>query len=121
MEGTVDQSRLKQLHLVNFTVVATGMALIGSAFVTAWTSGLTVYDGLIVLNLSWMNNITAYLYWIIVTDMTAGRISILRQSALYITHSSVMGAFGIWLFHRVDSFGSQPECTPTTKYYFAGP
>jgi len=31
-----------------------------------------------------------------------------------------MSALGIWLFVRINSFGSRPECTHSTIYYLAG-
>jgi hypothetical protein len=131
------EDRKEELRDAAFIVLVMGMSLVISAIILSLTSGVTVYHAFIVLNMSWINNITAIVPCFLITDAQGASdvvdasalgvkafidavLSFSRNNLLYLLHMSAMASLGIWLFARIDSFGSSTTCTPTTIYYLAG-
>jgi len=112
-EGTVLTSTSTNLFV-------TGFALLVNAFIQAKTTKFSVYHALIVLNLSWINALSAVLYPII---NAVGMVMSLAHSLpplsysftvflLSIPYLTAMGAFGIFMWSTIDTFGDQSQCTP---------
>ena len=103
-------------------LLLTGCALLVLAFIQAATRGFSVYHAFIVLNLSWINSSSAVVYAAIVAlEFFWDRLRETREKLdhfpvilLSVLHLSGMGAFGIWVWGNINTFGSQPECTPVT-------
>ncbi|KAK7458086.1 hypothetical protein VKT23_009992 [Stygiomarasmius scandens] len=62
-DGHIDPEELASLHAVYVSILLPGCALLSSAIIQANTFGLSVYHGLIVLNLSWINNTSALTFF----------------------------------------------------------
>ncbi|KDQ13351.1 hypothetical protein BOTBODRAFT_33672 [Botryobasidium botryosum FD-172 SS1] len=132
-DGMITRDEAKSMGDVSSSILLTGCALLVSAFIQAATFGLSVYHVLIVLNLSWINSTSCFLYECVMMR-TALRPPLLlgirnipravyprtgmgRITAL---HIFAMAALGIWVWNNVAVFGDQPECTPQTVYVLFG-
>ena len=129
-DGKISSYESGTLSTSSTNLFLTGCALLLSAFIQGATSGFSVYHALIVLNISWINSFSAILYIILgvidfflsisfATWFGPGLIqlwsgALFRLIPLSILHLSGMGALGIWVWSKVNTFGDQPECTPAT-------
>ena len=119
---------IKRVQSTAFVVVLTGTALLVAAFIQATTLGLSVYHATIVLNLSWLNNITASAVlsfrWLLDTHQLRGTTNWQRirskEFAAYNLHLSATGALGIWLFSDVIGFDLKKQCSDSTVQYVFG-
>jgi hypothetical protein len=123
---------LKSLTSKCLTVYLTGCALLLSAFLQASKHQLTVYHALIVLMLSWLNNITAFLPHFILriaTDKSerpglrniTGNIGGTVMTVAGLCHFSAMAALGIWVVQTLPNFDrSQAACANSTLFYVMG-
>ena len=109
-------------------MVLTGTALLIAAFIQATTLGLSVYHATIVLNLSWLNNVTASAVlsfrWLLDAHRLQGTTDWQRikskEFAAYNLHLSATGALGIWLFSDVIGFDLSKQCSDSTVQYVFG-
>jgi hypothetical protein len=119
-------------------IYLTGCALLVSAYLHGSTQGgLSVYHALIVLNLSWLNNVSASLSLNYETSITPYVLRWLsrgperdeypiprilsKELAACLLHFTLMAAFGLWVFTDILTFDtSQPNCTSSTVYYIFG-
>ena len=62
-DGTIDDFEMKSLATVYFGILLSGCALLLSAIIQAKTFGLSAYHAMIVLFLSWINNISALTFF----------------------------------------------------------
>jgi len=62
-DGRISESELVGLHRLYLGILLPGCALLLSAIIQAKTFGLSVYHGMIVLNLSWINNTSALIFF----------------------------------------------------------
>jgi hypothetical protein len=122
-DGWISPYRDIILTKTSTNLLLTGCALLVSSFIQAKTIGFSVYHALIVLNLSWVNNSSAVLYaTIAVLEFLEDHLRKTREEKfnhfsvmlLSVFHLSGMGAFGIWVWAKILTFGNQPECTPIT-------
>ena len=108
-----------------------GCALIVSSVVQARTFGLTIYHGLIILNLSWVIIFSTAPALVIsendqrlfdVKDRLKNPNRSWRlMSAWLILHLTMTAAFGLWFFGTIASFDrTTAECKPLTLYYALG-
>jgi hypothetical protein len=126
-DGKISSYESATLSTSSTNLFLTGCALLISAFIQGATSGFSVHHALIVLNISWINSFSALLYIIFgvvlsfsfatwfepgLRPLRTG--ALLRLIPLSILHLSGMGALGIWVWAKVNTFGDQPECTPAT-------
>jgi len=63
LDGHISESELVGLHQLYLGILLPGCALLFSAIIQARTFGLSVYHGMIVLNLSWINNTSALIFF----------------------------------------------------------
>jgi len=63
LDGRISESELVGLHQLYLGILLPGCALLFSAIIQARTFGLSVYHGMIVLNLSWINNTSALIFF----------------------------------------------------------
>ncbi|KDQ17189.1 hypothetical protein BOTBODRAFT_599907 [Botryobasidium botryosum FD-172 SS1] len=135
-ELTIEE--LESMGTISTSILITACALLVSAFIQAATFGLSVYHALIVLNLSWINNMNAVVYCLFALETRAGgsppwkwklrnihfrelvSSGIVVVIGLAIVHLSAMAGLGIWIWGRVDEFGDQRQCTPYTLYVLFG-
>ncbi|KZT59257.1 hypothetical protein CALCODRAFT_198949 [Calocera cornea HHB12733] len=92
-------------------VLMTGCALLVASFIQAGRGSLDLYDAIIVLQLSWLNNLTAAfpaLMRAVADHDPVRRYSFWTNLGLYMLHCTVTGAFGIWIFHDIESWS--PGC-----------
>ena len=133
-DGQISSYENTVLTATSINLFVTGCALILCAVVQAAKGGLGVYHALIVLNLSWIISLSAFLHIVIgllnsflaLADLENGVPGIAEDDEfeassthayvvpMSVFHLSAMGAFGIWFWATIDSFGDQPECTPAT-------
>src|SRR5262249_21631630 len=122
------------LETIAANIFLTACALLVSAFVQAATYGMSVYHAIIVLNLSWINNMGAFTCVLVERLREGEKIDshTLKKKflgwwfhrdgsnkfrwpiATATIHFSAMSAFGIWVWTKTDVFGDQPQCTPQT-------
>ncbi|KZO96199.1 hypothetical protein CALVIDRAFT_537393 [Calocera viscosa TUFC12733] len=106
-----------------------GAALLVSAIIQVKLYGMDLYHALIVINLSWINNMTAL--GLALTDMFLanpvdfffGWKTELWQFVPYIMcslHLTATGAFGLWVFSNIDDFGGNPGCNSDIHYWVFG-
>jgi len=62
-DGYIDELELKSLHQLYLGILLPGCALLFAAIIQSRTFGLSVYHGVIVLNLSWINNTSALIFF----------------------------------------------------------
>jgi len=133
-DGKITANEADALETISANILLTACALLVSAFVQAATFGLSVYHAIIVLNLSWINNMGAFgcvivekqrqveekehmtkkerlLAWWFHSD---GSHRFRWPIATAAIHLTAMSAFGIWVWAKIDDFGNQPQCTPQT-------
>jgi hypothetical protein len=119
---------IRRVQTTTFTIVLTGTALLIAAFIQASTLGLSVYHAIIVLYLSWLNNVTACAVlsfrWMLDTHQLRGTTHWQRikskEFAAYTLHLSATGALGIWLFSDVRGFDILRQCSDSTVLYVFG-
>ena len=133
-DGQISSYENTVLTATSINLFITGCALILCAIIQAAKDGLSVYHALIVLNLSWIISLSAFLHIVIallssflaLADAKNGVLEVAEVDDepeassthgayvvwMSIFHLSAMGAFGIWFWVTIDSFGDQPECTP---------
>lgn len=130
--GRISGYETSVLTRTSVNLFVTGCALLVAAFIQAGASRFSVYHALIVLNLSWITTLSAVLYLIIgvasvffesftgvgcsgVEDEDEFEVAS-SYTVLYpsIAHISGMGAFGILVWSKINTFGDQSECTPLT-------
>ncbi|KZO90986.1 hypothetical protein CALVIDRAFT_568559 [Calocera viscosa TUFC12733] len=103
---------VNDIKMNSTSVLATGCALLVASFIQAGRGSLDLYDAIIVLQLSWLNNLTAafptLLRAIIDDDKGIKKNTFSRKLGLYMLHCTVTGAFGIWIFHDIQSWS--PGC-----------
>ena len=63
LDGRITEDELDGLHQLYLGILLPGCALLFSAIIQARTFGLSVYHGIIVLNLSWINNTSALIFF----------------------------------------------------------
>jgi len=88
----------------SLAVLTTGCALLVASFIQGARGALGAYDALIVLQLSWMNTLTAAVPALYLLAVNGGRTSF----ALYCLHCSLTGIFGICLFNNIEAWS--PGC-----------
>jgi len=133
-DGQISSYENTVLTATSINLFVTGCSLILCAVVQAAKGGLSVYHALIVLNLSWIISLSAFLHIVIallnsflaLADPGNGvpeaeEVDELEASSTHayvvpmsVFHLSAMGTFGIWFWVTIDRFGDQPECTPAT-------
>ncbi len=62
-DGYIDELELKSLHQLYLGILLPGCALLFAAIIQTKTFGLSVFHGVIVLNLSWINNTSALIFF----------------------------------------------------------
>ena len=113
------------------TVFMTGCALLLSCIIEVKTTNrdLSVYHAIIVLNLSWLNCYCGLLSvlgsWYQSSHYDeASRWQRLKSTStvavLMIAHTVFAAGIGIWLWHDILGFSSQPECTAVTVISIIG-
>jgi hypothetical protein len=116
---------VQRLRKTSFTIVLTGSALLVASFIQAHLFGLTVYHAVIVLNLSWLINLTAVISVMLRWGLDGNGMKGLsdwqkiksREVAMYTAHFCATGALGIWLFSNVDKFDITQKCSDSTVFY----
>jgi hypothetical protein len=63
LDGNISKDELISLHQLYLGILLPGCALVFSAIIQARTYGLSVYHAIIVLNLSWINNTSALIFF----------------------------------------------------------
>ncbi|TFK18890.1 hypothetical protein FA15DRAFT_602453, partial [Coprinopsis marcescibilis] len=63
LDGRVTEDELVSLHNLYLGILLPSCALLLSAFIQAKTYGLSPYHAVIVLNLSWINNTSALVFF----------------------------------------------------------
>jgi len=63
LDGHISADELVGLHTLYLGILLPGCALLFSAVIQARTFGLSAYHGMIVLNLSWINNTSALIFF----------------------------------------------------------
>ena len=63
LDGYISEDELVGLHQLYLGILLPGCALLFSAIIQARTYGLSVYHAIIVLNLSWINNTSALVFF----------------------------------------------------------
>jgi hypothetical protein len=121
------------LHLIFTGLIVTALALIISAFIQAGIGQLSFYHAVIVLQLSWANNLSLIAYGrSLIFDKNSG-VSQLpgftfsnysTSDWIGITLASIQicltSAFGLWVWGTLNSFGSYPQCTPLLHFSLFG-
>jgi hypothetical protein len=108
----------------------TGCAVVASTIIQAHAAGqgLSVYHALIALNLGWINSLSGMQPIATTWAESSSRESLAKMVAsprrlasrsnfshlLATMHLSAVAGVGIWVWTSIDTFGSQPECTPQT-------
>jgi len=64
LDGKLDATEMQSLHTMYTGILLTGCALLFSAVIQKATRGLSMYHALIVLNLSWINNIGTITFFV---------------------------------------------------------
>jgi len=118
---------------LSFNVVSaliTGTALLIAAFAQARLSnGLSLYHGLLLFNLSWLNVQTLFLALDGLMDSKAppfagNMFDFIRRAwkggFALLVYLSALGAYGIWLSSGISDFGSSPECNPSVVWVVFG-
>jgi len=126
-EKKLDNKSLRRMRASTYTVATAGIALLIVAFVTHSQKQLTLYHASIVLNLSWINNITAYINVfgsrsIFRIRGNLGRFTLVktREFLVYLLHFILTGAFGITVFRNTSAFSPDPGCDAQTVYWVFG-
>ncbi|KAF8308974.1 hypothetical protein DL93DRAFT_1807032 [Clavulina sp. PMI_390] len=121
--GTTEDRRQTGRQTANL-VILTGLALLISAIIQERTFGLTVYHGIIVLNLCWISVVgSAPLFFLGIRDRVSSPEAVFRKFAfsLFSIKLFVMGGYGIWLNTRILSFDTSPgNCTTSTMVWWFG-
>ncbi|KZT59661.1 hypothetical protein CALCODRAFT_515942 [Calocera cornea HHB12733] len=107
-------------------VQVTGAALLISAIIQVKLYGLDLYHALIVINLSWINNITAF--GLAITDMVlenpadffSRRNKAILPYVMCSLHLTATAAFGLWVFSNINNFGGNTECNSDIHYWVFG-
>jgi hypothetical protein len=122
-----DTSDFRTLSQTLYGLLLTGGALLISATIQATTLGLSLYHALIILNLSWLTNITTVTSLFINNTIQSDPQPLLRwkiwkstEYMAYIAHFCATGAFGLWVFSDVEKFGVKQECVSSTVYWIVG-
>jgi len=63
LDGNISKDELTSLHQLYLGILLPGCALVFAAIIQARTYGLSVYHAIIVLNLSWINNTSALIFF----------------------------------------------------------
>jgi hypothetical protein len=119
-DGFLDSMEERLLHSIYSNLLLTACALLLSAFIQKATFGLDIYHALIVLNLSWMVNVTSIIVCIFPTVHWRSKLSFfawahrlqpakIRQLPavfLVILHFCLMSGLGIWIWSKVDAPGN---------------
>jgi len=63
LDGNISRDELTSLHQLYLGILLPGCALVFSAIIQARTYGLSVYHAIIVLDLSWINNTSALIFF----------------------------------------------------------
>jgi hypothetical protein len=63
LDKFISEEELASLHMLYLGILMPGCALLLSAVIQTSTSGLSVYHAIIVLNLSWINNTSALIFF----------------------------------------------------------
>ncbi|KIM88232.1 hypothetical protein PILCRDRAFT_814137 [Piloderma croceum F 1598] len=126
-DGKISSYESATLSTSSTNLFLTGCALLISAFIQGATSGFSVHHALIILNISWINSFSAILFVTLGVVLSISFTTwfepglrqlwtgtLLRAIPLSILHLSGMGALGIWVWAKVNTFGDQLECTPAT-------
>jgi len=105
-------------------ILATGCALLIVSFIQAGQQSLDLYDAIIVLELSWLNNLTAA-FPTLLRHVLQDEDSISRRKSFwwrrlgtYHLHCTLTGSFGILLFHDIQSWS--PGCAGEYYLLFCG-
>lgn len=131
-----------ELRAVRVSVQLMGVALLVSAFVQGNVYSLDVYHALLVLDLCWLNNITAVVLYLTELYLRNPRADFLRRplprklwtwdgirragpflpTSAYLT---AIGAYGVWLFRHILTYGNSDSysalrCNPLVKYWILG-
>ncbi|KZT59258.1 hypothetical protein CALCODRAFT_198945 [Calocera cornea HHB12733] len=123
----ITEKLFEDLSLNIATVLVTGSAMLVSAFVQARLYDFSLYHGLIVLNLSWLNVLTV-LMPISVAEMRGASGSGFRIGAVksaprnigFLLYVCAIGAYGIWLAYHMSDFGSYPDCNSSVVWVVFG-
>jgi hypothetical protein len=122
-----DPSDFHALSRTLYGLLLTGGALLVSAVIQANTFGLSLYHALIILNLSWLTNITTVTSLLINTMIKTDpkpynkrEVWTSTEFLAYVVHFCATGAFGLWVFSDVKDFGIGQECASSTVYWILG-
>jgi hypothetical protein len=112
-------------HPFYTSLLLTSCALLISAMAQAAIGKLSTYHALIVLNLSWINNITVIA---LMDRPTMGEFRRAKSSSAKISrnifiimtsaHLCLTGAFGLWVWGVLERFGPNPGCTIGLSFGF---
>ncbi|KZO96202.1 hypothetical protein CALVIDRAFT_137610 [Calocera viscosa TUFC12733] len=131
----------RDLRTSRMSVQLTGVALLVSAVIQAKLYSLDIYHALIVLNLCWLNNVTALTLYLTEQFLRRPRDHFLRnplpprlwtwqgmQAANPFLPTSAylcaLGCYGFWLFFTLNTFGDEDwnseACNPLVVYWILG-
>ncbi|KZO96201.1 hypothetical protein CALVIDRAFT_137509 [Calocera viscosa TUFC12733] len=131
----------RDLRQARMSVQLTGVALLVSAVIQAQLYSLDVYHAFIVLNLCWINNITALTLYLTEQFLRRPRENFLlyplpprfwtwkgMQAANPFLPTSAylcgLGCYGFWLFFGLNTFGDEDwnseACNPLVLYWILG-
>ncbi|KAF5363277.1 hypothetical protein D9756_000056 [Leucocoprinus leucothites] len=143
-DGKVTPLELEALETQSTTILITAFAILLSVIVQALQHGLTNYHAAIILNLSWMNNTSLFIYFVLYAYHTAelrdeevkqggdqralrafwvSRMKkAMRNPVLIIgsAHLSLMSAVGIWLWVKPLAFGNSLPCSLSASLFVVG-
>ncbi|KZO89650.1 hypothetical protein CALVIDRAFT_603520 [Calocera viscosa TUFC12733] len=118
LKGGFVSKLFEDLALNMTTVLVTGCALLIAAFVEGALYELSLYHGLVLFNLSWLNVLTLFLAHGIVIEHNS--VEALKRNLGFALYLCAIGAYGIWLSHNISGFGSSPECNSAIVWVAAG-
>ncbi|KZT59664.1 hypothetical protein CALCODRAFT_481370 [Calocera cornea HHB12733] len=136
-----DQTESKELRSSRMSVQLTGVALLVSAIIQAQLYSLDIYHALLVLNLCWLNNVTALTLYLTQQFLKRPRprflshplpprlwtIGGMKAANPFLPTSAylcALGGYGFWLFLTINSYGhagwDAAVCNPQVKYWILG-
>ncbi|KAJ3502222.1 hypothetical protein NLJ89_g8984 [Agrocybe chaxingu] len=105
-DGQIKDYELKSLFTVYLGILLPGCALLLSSIIQAKTFGLSVYHGIIVLNLSWINNASALTFFTFV--LGGGMISWKQEEERWFKRKARRGEVLAWWYQE---WQMEPEKT----------
>jgi len=104
-----DEDLADDIQVNSTAVLATGVALLVTSFIQQGRDNLDVYNAIIVLQLSWLNNLTAALPTLIFAFFKKATlrqriINALKTMVLFTLHCTATGVFGFLLFLHIQDW-----------------